>query len=95
MFSAGQGVAIRTPGCLYKLDTGADRILELTIMSTMKHVKFAEDTDFTQPAPEPRPNVFGVHPDRLAAVAAASSQAQAVKKSKTKVSRIKAPVDLC
>ena len=54
-------------------------------MSTTKHVKFSEDTDFTQSAPEPRPSTFAVHPDRLAAVAAASSQAQAVKKTKTKV----------
>ena len=54
-------------------------------MSTTKHVKFSEDTDFTPSAPEPRPNGFAVHPDRLAAVTAASSQAQAVKKTKTKV----------
>lgn len=57
-------------------------------MSTTKHVKFSEDAAFPPPAAEqPRTNAFAVHPDRLAAVEAASSQAKAVeKKTKTKVS---------
>lgn len=56
-------------------------------MSTTKHVKFSESTDFTPPAAEqPRTNAFAVHPDRLAAVEAASSKAKAEKKTKTKVS---------
>ncbi|KAJ9117288.1 hypothetical protein QFC20_000435 [Naganishia adeliensis] len=54
-------------------------------MSTTKHVKFSESTDFTPPAAEqPRTNAFAVHPDRLAAVEAASSKAKAEKKTKTK-----------
>jgi hypothetical protein len=62
--------------------------LSAIAMSTTKHVKFSEDTAFPPPAAEqPRTNAFAVHPDRLAAVEAASSQAKAVeKKTKTKVS---------